>query len=246
MFNALLRPNQDIKEVYKSRKILTVDGKLTNGIVVRRDERVVVVREASGHERAIPTADIDDEADGQSLMPDGLADGLDDRDLVDLAAFLCALGKPGPYEIPAARFVRTWRRPSPGVASSDDWLEADGASVLASFSHSGAWEPLYANIDGFVPWENTGSRAGLIAGQFEVSNAGLLRLTWHGPPDVTLVLGDQAVEMNRSQQVVVQVAAGHHLIRVAGPGLRHDSVQVALELSVPDGSTVEFSLAPQP
>ena len=56
---------------------------------------------------AIPTASIDEESEGRSLMPDGLIDELSEQDLVDLVRFLSELGK-GEFAIGNQPVVRKW------------------------------------------------------------------------------------------------------------------------------------------
>ena len=71
--------------------------KVLTGIVLERDDVRVNIRDVNGQTITVPTADIDEEAEGRSLMPQGLTVFLTRAELVDLAKFVSELGKPGPY-----------------------------------------------------------------------------------------------------------------------------------------------------
>ncbi|MBL9081903.1 MAG: hypothetical protein JNK76_08875, partial [Planctomycetales bacterium] len=70
--NSILQPNLAVKEQFVTRVFITDDGRTITGIVVDRDRNRVNVRDAAGNLVAIPTADIDEEEEGKSLMPQGL------------------------------------------------------------------------------------------------------------------------------------------------------------------------------
>ncbi len=127
VLRSILFPNQAIKEQYKTKVIITAQGQVITGIQVSRDEQKVVLKTAEGQLRTIPLADIDEEAEGRSLMPEGLTRFLTRRELVDLAAFLSRLGKPGPWAIPQVPVLRNWQvlvRPRPEVVQQvpDEFL----------------------------------------------------------------------------------------------------------------------------
>jgi putative heme-binding domain-containing protein len=61
LVNSVLVPDQIIKEQYQTLVVLTVDGQVFQGIVADRDDTKVVLREATGELRTVPTADIEDQ-----------------------------------------------------------------------------------------------------------------------------------------------------------------------------------------
>ena len=73
--------------------MLTDDGQVVTGIQVSRSDEELVLRDAIGKEVKIPTADIDEESGGTSLMPAGLIDGLSREELADLVRYLSELGR---------------------------------------------------------------------------------------------------------------------------------------------------------
>jgi putative heme-binding domain-containing protein len=93
---SILNPNQAIKEQFVTRKVLTASGEVLTGVQVDRDDQRLRLRDASGKIVVIPADDIDQEAEGQSLMPQGLTKFLTHEELLDLAKFVSELGRPGP------------------------------------------------------------------------------------------------------------------------------------------------------
>ena len=101
-----------------TRVIVTDDGETHTGIIVDRDEVRVNLRDAAGKVVTIPTADIEEEAEGKSLMPQGLTKFLTRQELVDVVRFLSELGKPGPYAIRKTPTIQRWRSDAPSAVAT--------------------------------------------------------------------------------------------------------------------------------
>ncbi|MBT5018942.1 MAG: c-type cytochrome, partial [Planctomicrobium sp.] len=69
---SVLDPDQAIKEAYTTRVVITVQGRIHQGLVGDRTANALVLKDATGKETSIPIEDIDDEVEGKSLMPKGL------------------------------------------------------------------------------------------------------------------------------------------------------------------------------
>lgn len=93
VIDSLLYPAKNVKEGYNTLVVQTDDGQVLTGIQVTRSDAELVLRDAAGKEVKIPTADIDEESAGTSLMPAGLIDGLTREELADLVRYLSGLGK---------------------------------------------------------------------------------------------------------------------------------------------------------
>src|SRR5262249_10481622 len=142
-----------IKEGYHSLVVATKDGKVHTGIKVREANGELVLRNAEDQEIAIPKNSIDEQTNGGSLMPEGLADPLTRTELVDLVRFLSELGKVGPYSVSKARIVRRWQvlEPTP-----------EAYTLLARTSFASAagndptlhWLPAYSNVAGTLPLDS--------------------------------------------------------------------------------------------
>jgi putative heme-binding domain-containing protein len=93
VIDSLLYPAKNVKEGYNTVVVQTADGQVLTGIQVTRSDAELVLRDATGKEMKIPTADIDEESAGTSLMPAGLIDSLSREELADLVRYLSELGK---------------------------------------------------------------------------------------------------------------------------------------------------------
>jgi putative heme-binding domain-containing protein len=93
VIDSLLYPAKNVKEGYNTVVVQTADGQVLTGIQVTRSDAELVLRDATGKEMKVPTADIDEESAGTSLMPAGLIDGLSREELADLVRYLSSLGK---------------------------------------------------------------------------------------------------------------------------------------------------------
>jgi putative heme-binding domain-containing protein len=117
LLESVLLPAKIIKDGYTCVTLVTRQGRVVRGILLRESPQEVVLRDPSHDELAIPTADIEERATGGSLMPDGLDQTLTDAELVDLIRFLSELGKPGPYGPSSGVVARRWQYLSPPAAS---------------------------------------------------------------------------------------------------------------------------------
>lgn len=93
IIDSLVHPAKNVKEGYNSLVVLTEDGQVMTGIPVSRSDEELVLRDATGKEVKIPTAAIDEESPGTSLMPAGLVDSLSREELADLVRYLSELGR---------------------------------------------------------------------------------------------------------------------------------------------------------
>jgi putative membrane-bound dehydrogenase-like protein len=86
---SVVDPNAEIRDGYQYVNLETKDGRDLTGLVVDRDNQVVVLREPGGEQHAVRTGEIAGlQPLGRSLMPEGLLDGLSDQELRDLFAYL--------------------------------------------------------------------------------------------------------------------------------------------------------------
>jgi len=93
IIDSLVHPAKNVKEGYQTLVVLTDDGRVVTGIQVSRSDEELVLRDALDREVRVPTAEIDEESIGTSLMPAGLIDSLSREELADLVRYLAGLGK---------------------------------------------------------------------------------------------------------------------------------------------------------
>ena len=89
MLLSIIDPSVEIREGYQYYGVETTDGRTLSGFIVDRDNQVTVLRSLGGENITLRAAEIKDlEPMGQSLMPPGLLDGLNDQQLRDFFAYL--------------------------------------------------------------------------------------------------------------------------------------------------------------
>jgi putative heme-binding domain-containing protein len=85
----IVNPNAEIREGYESFLISTRDGRVVTGFLVEQDPLIVILRGLDGQNIPLARADVQEmKAAGVSLMPEGLLDALDDKQVCDLFAYL--------------------------------------------------------------------------------------------------------------------------------------------------------------
>lgn len=86
----VLDPSAAVAHDYKLTTVATTDGRLLSGIVKERTPTGLVLRTAN-ERLAVPKEEVEQERPTQeSMMPEGLLEGLSDRDVLDLFAYLAA------------------------------------------------------------------------------------------------------------------------------------------------------------
>jgi putative heme-binding domain-containing protein len=85
----IVNPSAEIRDGYETTLVTTADGRVLTGVVVEKDNQVVVLRGADGQNVTVRLAQIEDmAAQRKSLMPEGLLSGLKDEQVRDLFAYL--------------------------------------------------------------------------------------------------------------------------------------------------------------
>ncbi|MBL8888964.1 MAG: sorbosone dehydrogenase [Planctomycetaceae bacterium] len=147
LLDSLLNPSSKVKEGYHSKKILTVDGLIVTGIVQSHSGGVYRLRLADGSFKSIAETEIEEIADGSSLMPAGLCDSLTAKELIDLTSFLSNLGRTDRFSIRSDRFARAWQvlgwdQPTHHLLNRTSFDSVtDGQASLP-------WQPLYPLVSG--------------------------------------------------------------------------------------------------
>ncbi len=95
---SVLWPKREVKPEFLTWRILTTNGEVVSGsrIADQEDDDAVTLRDfATGSITRIAVDDIESEAAGGTVMPDGLANSITNGQLVDLIRFLSELGGDG-------------------------------------------------------------------------------------------------------------------------------------------------------
>ncbi len=94
MLTSVLDPNAEVREGYEAVTITTKDGRTLTGFVADRGKLALSLKGFDGSDLFVRKTDVANEAPlGRSLMPAGLLDGLTDRQIRDLFAYL-RIGQP--------------------------------------------------------------------------------------------------------------------------------------------------------
>jgi putative membrane-bound dehydrogenase-like protein len=85
----VVNPSAEIREGYETLLVTTKDGRVLTGLLVDKDNRVVVLRGADGQTVTLRQEQIEEmQPQRKSLMPEGLLDPLTDQQVRDLFAYL--------------------------------------------------------------------------------------------------------------------------------------------------------------
>ncbi|MBA4064501.1 MAG: hypothetical protein C0501_12460 [Isosphaera sp.] len=89
LLEGLLQPSVRVDPQFAAYLVRTKDEKAVTGLLVRRDEKGVVVRDAENKEHAFAAADVESVAPSRlSLMPDGLVAGWTAQEAADVIEYL--------------------------------------------------------------------------------------------------------------------------------------------------------------
>jgi putative heme-binding domain-containing protein len=91
LLESILEPSRRIEPKYAAYVAQTADGRSLTGLLVRRDERAVVLRDGQNKEIVLAAKDVEMlQPARRSLMPDGQLAGLTAQEAADLLAYLAS------------------------------------------------------------------------------------------------------------------------------------------------------------
>jgi putative heme-binding domain-containing protein len=227
---SILNPDASIKEAYVTRNVITDSGDVHTGIQIDRDELRVRLRDATGKTITIPTAHIDEEVEGKSLMPKGLTTFLTAQEFLDLARFVSELGKPGPYAIRSAPTIQRWKvlenPPADLVKAAADAVPADEQVQKQIVKGTGLrWKSAYAKTAGGLPLDELVAPGGSgvqplwVQGEITADTAGPVDLRISAPDGTAAWLGGARVDLAALRAVPLAKGSNTLLLRVpATPG----------------------------
>jgi putative heme-binding domain-containing protein len=241
LIESLLLPSKAIKENFNTTVVSTVDGKVLTGIKQRENKDELILRDAEGNDVKIPIKDIEGRADGKSLMPEGLVDGLTRGELVDLVRFLTELGKVGNYSVGTTRIARTWEVLA-GTKTSFDLVSRNSVAGVVSKPAGLIWSSEYATVGGQLPletipdvytrkkgeWSGIDTQIGFARTRLEVGTAGEVLLSLNDAKGVQMWLDQQPLEVTK--EMTLKLTPGSHVLTMAvNKKERSDGVRVELK-----------------
>jgi putative heme-binding domain-containing protein len=85
----VLNPNGEVQDAYKMVLVTARDGRTLAGTVIAENDRQITLRMVGGDNAIVSKSDIQSrEVTALSMMPTGLLDSLNDREAIELVAFL--------------------------------------------------------------------------------------------------------------------------------------------------------------
>ncbi len=244
LLESLLDPNAKVKEGYHTVVLVDQDGRQWAGIKLRQTDTAVILRDAEGQEHAVPLATIDVEAAGVSLMPAGLTEKLTQAELLDLTAFLSALGRLPEFTVTQRPIARRWQvlEATPQAAHQ---LRRTSYAQAAGDDPAFQWRTLYSTVSGEVPLAELpevsvrnrvaeGSRGVSFARcELEVTSPGALRLVVGDVEGLQTWLGEQPLEL--ASETPLSLPAGRYRLTFCiEREVRQRPLRV--EAVIPDGS----------
>jgi putative heme-binding domain-containing protein len=240
--NSILNPTLAVKEQFVTRRVLTLDGEVITGIQVDRDEQRLRLRDAAGKIVTIPVANIDQEGEGQSLMPQGLTRFLTEQELLDLTRFVSELGKPGPYAIRKTPSIQRWRvlkTPGPELTAEVPNVEVFREQVLDTSEE--AWTTAYGMVGGELPLaELTPSRPAVLylQGEIDVTAAGAIAVQVSCSEPVQVWI--DAEPFQSAANIARDLSAGKHTLTFRVSVGTEADPRLKVELTRPAGSGAQF------
>ncbi|MFG0332703.1 MAG: HEAT repeat domain-containing protein, partial [Maioricimonas sp. JB049] len=242
--DALLHPDKHVKEGYQTIVVLTDAGNVVSGIKTRQTDTELLLRDAEDRMLQIPLDQIEEQANGASLMPAGLADKLTRAELVDLVAFLWALGREPAFTVTNDIIARRWDTMEPSQQASFR-LRRTSYATAATDDPSFTWSRAYSRVNGDLPLAELpeiGVRNRVAAGQrgvsfvrceIEVAAAGPGQLVINDPAGLSGWLGELPLDMAGS--VAVELTEGTHRLTFAIDRSERQT-PLNVELNAADGS----------
>jgi putative heme-binding domain-containing protein len=246
IISSILVPDQSIKEQYHTLVVLTTDGQVYQGIVADKDNQRIVLKEATGALRVVPVATIDDQKEGGSLMPKGLANLMTRAEFLDLVKFLSELGRPGPYAIRTTHTIQRWRvlkEVPPALAEEIPMPDVLRAQVLDV--PPDRWATLYAKVAGALPLADASAicRAKVLylQGELNASAGGTIRIRPLSPVGLRFWVDDVAAPAG-TREFTTAVTPGPHTVTLRIELPERQSPEVRIEVDKPKDSTAEFTV----
>lgn len=184
MVEAILEPNQSIAEHFENVMLTLRDGTVRTGVITHKSEKEVILQDSAnpGGEIRVALSSVRKQEALASLMPDGLADQLENRqEFLDLAKFLSLLGRPGDYQNDESPYIRKWL-----VASGepDQWPDENAF-----------WMPAYSMVNGSLPLnELEGGEVVYVKGFVQFFAAGAIKLDLNSTKGLRLWVDGKEIE----------------------------------------------------
>jgi len=240
LIRSILNPDESIKEQYHTLVVLTVNGQIFQGIVADKDDQRILLKEADGQIRSIPVDSIEDQKEGGSLMPKGLANLMTHAEFLDLVRFLSELGKPGPYAIRPIPSFQRYRVLKQGL----DPASPNPAASLAAATNPSLWTSAYALVNGHLPLDEITTPPGkllTLQGELDVSTPGQVEFILNSTSGLTAWI-DQTPATLQDHTLKTLLTPGRHQATFLIDRPRRPEPTLKVDIQKPAQSTLEFTV----
>jgi len=159
LIRSILYPSAAIGYNAKTHVLALADGRVLSGLVVEESPDRIILKTAEGKRETVAPKEVEDHKISEvSLMPEGLAETMTDREFVDLVAYLATLRKPvsivgqyqalGPVAPAEGSALPSPKIPLPGKKPAWRRLlaDAEGRADLATVAGSDAKQAAYLHV----------------------------------------------------------------------------------------------------
>lgn len=248
LVESLLEPSKKIKEGFNTLVVVTNDGRSLSGVKVRQTDKDLVLRNADDKELSIPLKEIDEQADGLSLMPAGLTEKLTRGELVDLVRFLSELGKVGDYQLGRERVVRRWQSLI-NTETGFTKIRRDRIGSTVEDSTDFTWSSSYSTVRGLLPvadlpvipfkgpFQDLPEGISVLRAEFDVSAAGSTLIDLGDTTGLSVWLDATPLDAKAPQKVSV---GRHRLTLVVDRAKRTAPIRVEIKDPATEAAQVQL------
>lgn len=235
ILESILDPNAKVKEGYHTVVVATDQGKIFSGIMARETNTELFLKDAEGRELSLPKDSIEQRQQGASLMPAGLTSNIIQQELLDLTAFLYALGRLPDYTIGTEQVIRHWETIQSTPAAAYQFRRTSYAAA-ASENSDFQWKRVYSLVSGSLALSDlpelsirnrsaAGARGmSFVRAKFR-SEAGRIGFHLHDATGLQIWIDETPVDA--AKFLSANVKAGEHQLTIAiDRSLRKDSLRV--------------------
>ena len=241
LIESLLKPSEKIKEGYHTTTVVRDDGTVVSGVLIRKTEEELVLRDNNGVEITIPADVIEEEVISPvSLMPQGLMEKIRRDELVDLLAFLSQLGRTGDYRVGPEPVVRTWRSLNADDKISEK-VRANGVAVVARQPADFPWTERHTLVSGSLPVEELPSvryfnnqNFRVVQFAVETPEAGTAALHFSQPTGVSGFVGETPFEAQTETRI--SLPAGRSMVTLVIDEGLYGGADIRVEVQPAAGS----------
>lgn len=216
ILESIIDPNAKIKENFHTLVVATDDGEVLTGIKVRETDTDLILRNADDKEIAVPLAKIEGQKPGASIMPGGLIDKLTRAEVVDLAAFLAALGRDPNFTVQQTPTARRWLVLEATKEGSHQF-NRNGIQEAVKDNPAFTWKPIYSQVNGNIPTaslpdiktlgQSKGNRGlTVLRGEIEAAGNGEAKLMISSTQGVRAWLDEQPLKMG--PEILLKLSPG--------------------------------------